>query len=320
MTGRRSRVRLDAQMTNPTVRVPQPRWLRPLLWLLVATVAPLAGQAATGTAGDFSWRGFLGPFHMVVLHYPIGFLTLTVLLEVRATLKPYGSARRAVGFALPITAATALMTAALGWMRTGHGEFDPALLAWHRAAGLAVAGLTLAAWGLHRRFRHRPEAPAFRFGYRGLLGAAFASLALAGHFGGSLTHGTGFLTQNAPPAIRNLFGTPALHPPAGTGHTNGGSLYASVVQPAFARKCYPCHGPEKQKGKFRLDQHEALLAGGSSGEAAVVPGDVQKSRLIYYLLLPRTNDEAMPPQGKEPLSPEEIVAVAQWIQSGAEFN
>jgi mono/diheme cytochrome c family protein len=286
--------------------------------LILGLVGVLRAHAAPAinTEDTFSWAAFLGPFHMVVLHYPIGFLTLTVLLEIRATLKPYGSARRAVAFALPVTAITALVTASLGWLRTGKGEFDPSLLAWHRGFGLAVAGLTLAAWILHHT---RPEGPAFRWGYRALLGTAFASLVLAGHFGGSLTHGSGFLTRNAPPFIRALTdGTAPMPSVAGTGASD--SLYAQVIQPAFAKKCYSCHGPEKQKGKFRLDLHELLLKGGSSGEPAVVPGDVQKSRLIYHLLLPPDHDDAMPPKGKEPLTPQEVVAVAHWILAGAKFE
>ena len=282
-------------------------------------MAPAFGASEVRAAEQFSWAAFFGPFHMVVLHFPIGFLTLTVLLELRAMLKPDSNARRAVAFALPITTATALLTAALGWMRAGAGEFDAQLLAWHRITGLGVLGFCLLAWLTHRAFSQAPGSSAFRFGYRGLLLAAFASLGLAGHFGGSLTHGSGFLTLNAPPALKRLLAGPVaestIPQPAA-----GGSLYAQTVQPAFAKKCYSCHGPEKQKGKFRLDLREALLKGGDSGEAVVTPGDLEKSRLLYHLLLPRDHDDAMPPKGKEPLTPEEVVAVGQWILAGAKFE
>lgn len=256
---------------------------------------------------------------MVVLHYPIGFLTLTLLLELRALMRPDGAARHAIAFALPLTALTALATAVLGWMRSGAGEFDPGLLYWHRLAGFGVAGFTVLAWLLHLTTSGSAAAPAFRFGYRGLLLAAFASLIAAGHLGGSLTHGSGFLTLNAPPALRNLL----ARPPAAAAPTKSGtgtSLYAQVVRPAFAKKCYSCHGAEKQKGKFRLDLREALLKGGESGETAVVPGDLSKSRLPYHVLLPRDHDDAMPPKGKEPLTPAEVIAVARWIQAGAQFE
>ncbi|MBC8002532.1 MAG: hypothetical protein H7X97_08080, partial [Opitutaceae bacterium] len=42
------------------------------------------------------------------------------------------------------------------------------------------------------------------------------------------------------------------------------------IQPIFARHCYSCHGPDKQKGEFRLDVKEKALSGGDSGPAIVV--------------------------------------------------
>jgi mono/diheme cytochrome c family protein len=224
-----------------------------------------------------------------------------------------------VAFALPITTATALITAALGWMRAGAGEFDPHLLAWHRFSGIGVLVFCLFAWLMHRTFGGQPASAAFRFGYRGLLLASFVCLGLAGHFGGSLTHGSGFLTLNAPPVLKKLLAGLASEAPAPKAAADTG-LYAQTVQPAFAKKCYSCHGAEKQKGKFRLDLRDAMLKGGDSGEPVVVPGDLGKSRLIYHVLLPRDHDDAMPPKGKEPLTPEEIVAIAQWIQAGASFE
>lgn len=91
---------------------------------------------------------------------------------------------------------------------------------------------------------------------------------------------TGFLTQNAPQVIRNWI--TRWDPP----HTNGivsradGDTNAVVVARLFEAKCLSCHGPEKQKGQFRIDQRESLLKGGESGVAAVVPGDPAKSGLF----------------------------------------
>ena len=179
----------------------RPAWLATAAF---ATLLPALAAAEVKAAENFSWTAFFGPFHMVVLHYPIGFLTLTLLLEVRAIMKPDGGARRAIAFALPLTAFTSVVTAGLGWMRAGAGEFDDQLLTWHRLFGIGVATFTCLAWMLHRTGNESATAPAFRYGYRSFLLAAFASLIAAGHLGGSLTHGAGFLTLNAPPAWRNL--------------------------------------------------------------------------------------------------------------------
>jgi len=308
-------------MDTPTHRSLAVRLVRAGLLAAAPIIAMLPVDAAVAVKAEeaFRWATFFGPFHMVVLHYPIGFLTLAALLEVWATFRPAGPGRQALGLVLPLTAAASVATATLGWLRAGGGGFDPELLALHRWTGIAVAVLTVGACLMHRISGDRIASGTHRFGYRGSLGAALACLVIAGHFGGSLTHGEGFLTLNAPRFVRDLIAKGTTKPPVANGATRV-SLYASVVRPAFEGKCYTCHGTEKQKGKFRLDQREALLKGGGSSEIAVTPGDIQKSRLMYHLLLPRDHDDAMPPKGKEPLTPAEIVAVAQWIQAGAKFE
>ena len=272
------------------------------------------------TADSFSWAAFLGPFHMVVLHYPIGFLTLTVLLEFWAVWQRSDWARRSVRFVLPITAGSAVVAAGLGWMRAGAGEFDPGLLGWHRATGLGIAAFTVAAVGL----QYLRPAPArvglIQFLYRGSLGVAFLLLIAAGHFGGSLTHGTGFLTRNAPAAVRRALGETGPATLSTAAAAGDRSVYLSLVKPALEKRCYSCHGPDKQKGKLRLDRRENALAGGESGEPAIQPGDLRKSRILYHLLVPREHDDAMPPDGKEPLTAEQIVGIGRWIQQGAPFE
>ena len=62
------------------------------------------------------------------------------------------------------------------------------------------------------------------------------------------------------------------------------------------------------------------MTGGESGEPAIQPGDIRKSRLLYHVLLPREHDDAMPPDGKEPLTPDQILAISRWIQQGAPFE
>ena len=44
-----------------------------------------------------------------------------------------------------------------------------------------------------------------------------------------------------------------------------------------------------------------------------------KSNLLRLILLPEDHDDVMPPKGKAPLTPEEMLAVSRWIQAGAPF-
>src|SRR5207244_2028369 len=58
--------------------------------------------------------------------------------------------------------------------------------------------------------------------------------------------------------------------------------YVRDVQPLFAKACYSCHGPIKQKSDFRLDVKASALKGGDRG-AAIVSGKSAESPLIHFV-------------------------------------
>lgn len=266
---------------------------------------------------EIDWENFVGPFHVVMLHYPIGFLTLAVLLEAWTSRRPSEVGRRAVGFTLGVSVLVAWLVVWLGLMRAGHGGFDPQVLRLHKVFGIAVATMSTLCWWLHRQLYPVPERVAVRRTYRGLLAGCFVLLVMAGHQGGTLTHGSRFLSEGVPSGLSSL-----MMVSAATTEKPGpaGDVYSQTIHPLFVKKCLQCHGPEKQKSRYRLDDPVIALKGGASGETAIVPSDPMKSHLVKLLFLPPDHDEAMPPEGKERLTPEEIVAIVQWIQAGAPFG
>src|SRR6059036_261303 len=58
--------------------------------------------------------------------------------------------------------------------------------------------------------------------------------------------------------------------------------YNRDVRPIFAENCYACHGPDQNKRKagLRLDQKEDAFKPLKSGNFAIVPGELAKSKLI----------------------------------------
>lgn len=91
--------------------------------------------------------------------------------------------------------------------------------------------------------------------------------------------------------------------------------FKADVAPIFEQKCVGCHGPDKQKGKLRLDSLENALKGGKGGPA-LKPGDPDASELIKRVELPKDNDDHMPTEG-DPLSKEQITILREWIKAGA---
>jgi len=87
------------------------------------------------------------------------------------------------------------------------------------------------------------------------------------------------------------------------------------IEPILQDRCLDCHGPDKQKGKFRIDRRSTLLAGGDSGEPAIKPGDAAHSYLVK-LIKGEEADLVMPPKGGR-LSSSQIDAITKWINEGA---
>jgi WD40 repeat protein/mono/diheme cytochrome c family protein len=93
--------------------------------------------------------------------------------------------------------------------------------------------------------------------------------------------------------------------------------YAGQIQPIFRTHCQGCHQPAKQGGDYVMTSFDTLLKGGESGEAAVVPGQPEKSELIAYITPGDDGKAAMPKDAEKPLSAIEIELITRWIAQGA---
>lgn len=88
------------------------------------------------------------------------------------------------------------------------------------------------------------------------------------------------------------------------------------VRPVLVRACQPCHGPDQQLGRLRVDSREALLKGGASGTAAITPGNSRDSLLVQAI---RHQGRIRMPQGGRLKDPE-IEAIALWVDRGAPWS
>jgi len=94
------------------------------------------------------------------------------------------------------------------------------------------------------------------------------------------------------------------------------ATFATRVAPILDQHCTVCHGAEKQKGKLRLDTLAAMLAGSENG-AVLTAGDPHASELFRRVILPETDEDVMPSDGKPHLSDAEIAVLEKWILAGA---
>ncbi len=89
------------------------------------------------------------------------------------------------------------------------------------------------------------------------------------------------------------------------------------VQPLLAKTCLACHGAEKQRAGLRLDDGAEALKGGNSGPV-LKPGDAAGSRLLF-LVAGLDAETQMPPEGKKPLTAEEVGVLRAWVEQGAKW-
>ncbi len=98
--------------------------------------------------------------------------------------------------------------------------------------------------------------------------------------------------------------------------------FAQQIKPLLERSCVGCHSGEKPRGLFRVDGRDALLRGGASGEAAIVPGRSEESPLVDYVS-GKVPDEEMPPKAQRERFPalgtDDVALLRAWIDQGAEW-
>lgn len=263
---------------------------------------------------------FFGRFHPMILHLPIGFLYIAFALEVLSRFERFRQYKPAVGLALALGAASAVVAAILGYMLAQAGGYNEDLLAVHQWSGIGVAAFSVAAFLLYRQSQRKPSVVVDRT-YISVLSVMAIALIVAGHYGGSLTHGSDYLTQYMPNSLRTIAGLPPKEPKGfkKIANLSEAVVFTDIVYPILDARCNSCHNESKSKGDLQMHTVEALMKGGESGPVFVA-GNVEESELLKRIHLPEDHDDHMPPEGKTQLTDEQIQLLGWWIEEGASFD
>jgi hypothetical protein len=101
---------------------------------------------------------------------------------------------------------------------------------------------------------------------------------------------------------------PLTEPPA----NHDPNLTWKDVYPIFEKACLSCHGPQKQRGDFRVDQPGELFS--SVGKTAwIIPGKGEESPLIE--IVSGRRQIALPNQHR--LADADVARLRKWVNSGA---
>ncbi len=91
--------------------------------------------------------------------------------------------------------------------------------------------------------------------------------------------------------------------------------YAKEIEPLFRANCQGCHQPAIPHGEFVMTDFAKMIAGGETGDIAIVPGKPEASYLIKQI--EKVDGKAAMPKKAEPLSDADIELVKRWIAEGA---
>lgn len=251
---------------------------------------------------------FLGRFHVLALHLPIGIIYVVVLLEFLARKPKFAAWAPAATFLWGAAAITAVITVAFGLMHAQEGGFVGASFERHRLLGILIAAGSIAIW----IFRAK-ALPVYQK-IQPLTGvAALLLVAVTGHYGGNMTHGDTYLVEYAPAALKRLAGLEIREKATSAAEAD---VFVDVVHPMLEERCGSCHGEDTRKGRLSFATYELTMAGGEMFPA-VVPGDLGQSELIVRVNLPSDHPDYMPKEGKTPLTGEQIRIITWWIEAGA---
>lgn len=308
-----------AASSGTTTRPPALLTLVGLLTIGAMVAMPLIAGAPDG-GQVASWVKFAGRFHPVLLHLPIGIVSLAIVLEgarIFSKDKPNSGAGSLV---LGLGAASAVVAVIAGFLLYHGGGYEGSATAERHLWGGIVFASAMIVTFLAKAWTDAAGGGAWL--YKLALLSSSGVMAYASHDGGTLTHGEGYLTDEAPAPIRKMLGLPVKEEKGGENGSPAKPVaeqvaYTDIVAPILERRCVACHNPDKIKGKLRMDTYELLLKGGKEGPA-IEPGNAAKSNIIIRAELPRDDEESMPPDGKTPLNANELTVIKWWLNSGAD--
>jgi len=253
---------------------------------------------------------FFGHFHPLIVHLPIGILLIALFLQWLSSRESYRSYASVVPVVLLIGVIAAFVSCITGWLLSLTDDYDHDLVGWHMWMGISTAFTSLLLYA-------KTVNPKFGINRKLLTLILLTLILVTGHLGGSLTHGSDYLTK----PLADVFGKDTVANPVIKPVPNVQEAYAysDVVRPILQTKCYSCHGENKQKGKLRMDDSLLLMKGGKDGKV-IMPGNASQSEIIKRLLLPVDNEDHMPPKEKSQPSENQIALLEWWISQGAAFN
>ena len=239
---------------------------------------------------------FIGRFHPIILHLPIGGLAALFVMEIINSYRPQLNLDSACSILLWFSVITVIPSAILGFVLASSGNYDDELLNLHKWLGWLTA--LVCVWLLYFNSKSKKT-------YRVFLYTNVIFLLFTGHFGGQLTHGKDYLTKYMPISMKKVLNIDDERNYLVVDRkidslSTGATYYTNQIKPIIENYCYKCHGQEKQKGDMRFDNIDWDMVNGFDAEK-------------WNMMLNEINLGEMPPSDELQLSEDDRRILVDWI-------
>ena len=248
-----------------------------------------------GTANN-TFVFFIGRFHPIILHLPIGGLAALFVMEIINSYRPQLNLDSACSILLWFSVVTVIPSAVLGFMLASSGNYDDELLNLHKWLGWLTA--LVCVWLVYFNSKSKKI-------YRVFLYTNVIFLLFAGHFGGQLTHGKDYLTKYMPMSMKKVLNIDdernyLVIDRKIDSFSTGSTYYTNQIKPIIENYCYKCHGQEKQKGDISFYNIDWDMVNGFDAEK-------------WNMMLNEINLGEMPPSDEPQLSQDDRRILVDWI-------
>ncbi len=284
---------------------------RSLIFAVLSSIL-LLGLLKIPLNGEFdnTFIFFLGRFHPIILHLPIGALIVLFFMELIDSVNSKLNLESACNILLWFSVVSIIPTLLLGFLLGSSGNYDDELLNSHKWLGWFTA--LICVWLVVIREKKSKSNPnkVSNF-YRVFLFVNVILLSLAGHYGGYLTHGEDYLTKYMPVAMKKMIGLDnenaeyVVINEEVDDYSSEVVYYENTIRPIIQTYCFECHNVDKQKGDMRLD---------------TLHWDMRNQRHAerWHEALNVINLGEMPPKKKKQLDDSERRILVNWLTENLE--
>ena len=254
-----------------------------------------------------SLLSLVGRFHPLIIHLPIGFIVMGLLIEInKKKFKWSNDALKFIFFWATISGILSIISGYFQYQKAGY-LWDTIDL--HLYAGISTVFLSFCFYLYLNGVKYLISVPrkVYTIGH-------LVILSITGHLGGNITHGEDHLTE----PIYNMVGMSNEDMKESMNYKDYSdkSVYVNLIQPIINNKCVKCHNPKKTKGGLQMHNFEVLKKGGRNGPILDFKNP-ELSEILVRIHLPKSEKKHMPPSGGKQLSREEIKIIGNWISQGS---